>query len=170
MVAEGEFREDLFYRVSVFPVETPPLRDRAKDIPFLARHFLDRLNDSSDNRIEGISDEALRKLEGYSWPGNVRELENAMERAFILETSNQIQARNLLATSSVPRARMTSAVIPPEGLDLESYVKGLQKEYFEEALRRTNGIQVKAAELLGLPYRSFRHYMQKFNIKSNGKD
>jgi two-component system response regulator PilR (NtrC family) len=93
-----------------------------------------------------------------------------MERAFILETSDEITAKNLLGTpSGGPRAKAAAPVIPPEGLNLESYVENLQKEYFQEALRRTNGVQVRAAELLGLPYRSFRHYMQKFNIKTNGR-
>jgi two-component system response regulator PilR (NtrC family) len=169
MVSDGEFREDLFYRISVFPMEIPPLRDRADDIPLLAYHFLERLNDTSESRIEKISAEALRKLESHDWPGNVRELENAIERAFILETSDTLGAKNLLTPSGSPRPRAASPVIPPGGLDLESYVENLQKEYFEEALRRTNGVQVKAAELLGLPYRSFRHYMQKFNIKISGK-
>ena len=169
MVSEGRFREDLFYRISVIPLEIPPLRQRGEDIPMLVEHFVERLNASMNKRIDGISDEALRLLENYDWPGNVRELENAVERAFILESSGQISETNLSATlSGGPRTKAVP-VIPPEGLDLESYVENLQKEYFEEALRRTNGVQVKAAELLGIPYRSFRHYMGKFNIKPNGR-
>ena len=169
MVSEGQFREDLFYRISVIPLEIPPLRQRGEDIPLLVEHFLERLNASMTKRIDGISDEALRRLENYDWPGNVRELENAVERAFILETSGQISETNLSATlSGGPRTKAVP-VIPPEGLDLESYVEGLQKEYFEEALRRTNGVQVRAAELLRIPYRSFRHYMGKFDIKPNGQ-
>ena len=169
MVSEGRFREDLFYRISVIPLETPPLRQRSEDIPMLVEHFLERLNASMTKSIDGISDEALRQLETHDWPGNVRELENAVERAFILESSGQISEANLSATlSGGPRAKAVP-VIPPEGLDLESYVEALQKEYFEEALRRTKGVQVKAAELLRIPYRSFCHYMQKFNIKPNGQ-
>ena len=168
MVAAGQFREDLFYRISVFPMATPALRERLEDIPLLANHFLERFNRSMDNHIERLSEEAMRKMESHEWPGNVRELENAMERAFILETSNEITAESLLTSSAgVPRTK--SAVIPPGGLDLDSYVENLQKDYFEEALRRTNGVQVKAAELLGISYRSFRHYMQKLNIRTNGK-
>lgn len=170
MVSEGEFREDLFYRISVFPLEIPPLRERGEDIPLLAHRFLDRLNASMEKHIEGISAEALRKLESHSWPGNVRELENAIERSFILETSGQITADNLSTTiGGAPRSKPGPPVIPPAGLDLESYVESLKKEFFDEALRRTNGVQVRAAELLGIPYRSFRHYMQKLNIKTNGK-
>src|SRR4029077_17302454 len=85
MVAENQFREDLFYRISVIPLELPPLRHRRDDIPLLADHFLARLNNTMSKKIDRISDEALKKLESYEWPGNVRELENALERAFILE-------------------------------------------------------------------------------------
>src|SRR5205809_4348707 len=86
MVAENQFREDLFYRISVIPLELPPLRHRRDDIPLLAGHFLNRLNVTMGKKVDRISDEALKKLETYEWPGNVRELENAMERAFILDT------------------------------------------------------------------------------------
>jgi two-component system response regulator PilR (NtrC family) len=166
MVAEGQFREDLFYRISVIPLELPPLRHRRDDIPILADYFLARLNSSMAKRIDRLSDEALKKIESYDWPGNVRELENAMERAFILETSTELSAQHLpesVATNSRMRALMN---FPDEGLDLESYVETLQKGFLEEALRRSDGVQVKAAELLRMSYRSFRHYMQKYNIAS----
>ncbi len=169
MVSEGQFREDLFYRISVFPLHTPPLRGHVEDIPLLAHHFLERFKQSMGNHIESISPQALRKLETYDWPGNVRELENAIERAFILETSNEITEENLLTPSAVGTRPKDTPIIPPEGLDLDSYVENLQKDYFQEALRRTNGVQVKAAELLGIPYRSFRHYMRKFDIRHSPK-
>jgi two-component system response regulator PilR (NtrC family) len=127
------------------------------------------LNQSMGHRIEKISDRALRKLESYDWPGNVRELENTMERAFILETSDEITDENLATPSSASARPRPAPVIPPDGIDLDSYVESLQREYFEEALRRTNGVQTKAAELLGIPYRSFRHYMRKFEVRANGK-
>jgi two-component system, NtrC family, response regulator PilR len=166
MVAENQFREDLFYRISVIPLELPPLRSRRDDIPLLADHFLMRLNGSMEKKINRISDEALKKMETYDWPGNVRELENAMERAFILETSSELSAQHLPETVSTnPRIR-TLATFPDEGFDLEAYVENLQKSFLEEALRRTDGVQVKAAELLRMSYRSFRHYMQKYNIPS----
>ena len=92
MVAANQFREDLFYRISVIPLELPPLRHRRDDIPLLAGYFLNRLNETMGKKIERITEEALKKLETYEWPGNVRELENAMERAFILETSNELTA------------------------------------------------------------------------------
>jgi len=167
MVAENEFREDLYYRISVIPLELPPLRHRRDDIPLLANHFLSRLNSTMNKKIDQISKEALDRLEAYSWPGNVRELENAMERAFILETSPELTAAYLPVNSSVPTGSLTSfADLPSEGLDLEEYVENLQKGFLQEALRRSNGVQVKAAELLRMSYRSFRHYLQKYRISS----
>src|SRR5262247_444671 len=166
MVADDQFREDLFYRISVIPLELPPLRQRRDDIPLLADHFLARLNASMGKKIDRISDEALKKMESYDWPGNVRELENAMERAFILETSNELSAQHLPeSVATNPRMRGLTD-FPEEGFDLEAYVENLQKRFLEEALRRTDGVQVKAAELLRMTYRSFRHYMQKHNIPS----
>jgi two-component system response regulator PilR (NtrC family) len=166
MVSDSRFREDLFYRISVIPMELAPLRHRRDDIPLLANHFLARLNASMGKKIDRLSEEALKKIEAYDWPGNVRELENAMERAFILETSNELSPQHLpesVATSS----RMRSLTNFPEaGIDLETYVESLQKGFLEEALRRTDGVQVKAAELLRMSYRSFRHYMQKYDIPS----
>src|SRR6188472_1753629 len=102
MVAENQFREDLFYRISVIPLEIPPLRHRRDDIPLLANHFLSRLNTTMNREIERISEEALQRLEVYDWPGNVRELENAMERAFILETSKELTDAFLPDGSSAP--------------------------------------------------------------------
>jgi two-component system, NtrC family, response regulator PilR len=166
MVADNQFREDLFYRISVIPMQISPLRHRRDDIPLLADHFLSRLNASMGKKIHRMSDEALKRIESYEWPGNVRELENAMERAFILEMSNELSAQHLpdiVATNSRMRA-LTD--FPQEGFDLEAYVESLQKGFLEEALRRTDGVQVKAAELLRMSYRSFRHYMQKYNIPS----
>jgi two-component system, NtrC family, response regulator PilR len=166
MVAENQFREDLFYRISVIPMELPPLRHRRDDIPLLAGHFLNRLNETMGKKIDRISDDALKKLETYEWPGNVRELENAMERAFILETSNELAASHFVDSAAVNSRMRLPTDFPEEGFHLESYVENLQKGFLEEALRRTNGVQVKAAELLRMSYRSFRHYMQKYNIPS----
>ena len=133
MVAENQFREDLFYRISVIPLELPPLRHRRDDIPLLADHFLARLNSTMGKKIDRFSDDALKKIESYDWPGNVRELENAMERAFILETSNELSAQHLPeSVSTNPRMRAVTN-FPDEGFDLESYVEALQKGFLEEA-------------------------------------
>jgi two-component system response regulator PilR (NtrC family) len=164
MVAENQFREDLYYRIRVIPIQIPPLRHRRDDVPLLANHFLTKFNGVMGKNIQRLSEEALKKLETYDWPGNVRELENAMERAYILETSGELSAQHLpdkVSSSSRPR---TIDTIPEEGIDLEGYVASLQRRYLEEALDRTGGVQVKAAELLRMSYRSFRHYMQKHGI------
>jgi two-component system response regulator PilR (NtrC family) len=165
MVAENQFREDLYYRISVIPLEIPPLRHRRDDIPLLANHFLSRLNATMKRDIERISEAALKRLEIYDWPGNVRELENAMERAFILETSRELTDAFLPDGSAAPNGSFkVVADLPSDGLDLEAYVENIQKGFLEEALRRSNGVQVKAAQLLRMTYRSFRHYLQKYNI------
>src|SRR5881296_3183672 len=123
MVAESQFREDLFYRISVIPLHIPPLRERRDDIPLLANHFLARLNAAGDKKIGRLSDEALKKIETYEWPGNVRELENAMERAFILETSNELSALHL-PDSVANNSRLRIAPnIPDEGFNLEAYIE-----------------------------------------------
>ena len=164
MVAENQFREDLYYRIRVIPIHLPPLRHRRDDIPLLANHFLAKFNGVIGKNIQRLSEEALKKMETYEWPGNVRELENAMERAYILETSSELSAQHLPdSVSSTSRPKIIGS-IPEEGLDLEGYVESLQKSYLEEALNRTGGVQVKAAELLKMSYRSFRHYMQKHGI------
>jgi two-component system response regulator PilR (NtrC family) len=165
MVAENQFREDLYYRIRVIPIHIPPLRHRRDDIPVLASHFLSRLNGTIGKNIRGLSDDALKKLEVYDWPGNIRELENAMERAYILETSGELSAQHLPDTVSAVSHVFKAGAIPEEGMDLEAYVSNLQKSYLEEALNRTGGVQVKAAELLRMSYRSFRHYMQKYGIE-----
>jgi len=166
MVQDGTFREDLYYRISVIPIEIPPLRHRTDDIPLLANHFLSRLNASMGKKIQRLSDEALKKIESHSWPGNVRELENAIERAFILETSEELSTVHLPENAGELARQRAAVTIPDEGFSLEQHVENLQKSYLEEALRRSNGVQVKAAELLGMTYRSFRHYMQKYNIEN----
>src|SRR5262250_3839767 len=128
-IAEGRFREDLYYRLSVIPIQVPALRERREDIPLLARHFLERLRKTMDKAIEGITPEAMSKLEAYEWPGNVRELENTMERAVALESGREISVRVLpdriagyaQASSSVPGASH-GIEIPEEGVDFEKVV------------------------------------------------
>src|SRR5215470_589198 len=127
MVAENQFREDLFYRISVIPLHIPPLRHRREDIPLLANHFLSRLNASMGKKIDRLSDEALKKLEAYGWPGNVRELENAIERAFILETLTELSATHLPEYVANNAKLRTAVSIPDEGFSLEEYVENLQK-------------------------------------------
>jgi two-component system, NtrC family, response regulator PilR len=170
-IAEGRFREDLFYRLSVIPIQLPPLRERREDIPLLARHFLEGFSKSMEKPITGISPEAMRRLESYDWPGNVRELENTMERAVALESGVQISLPVLpdriagYASSGGPLAPDTSgAVFPAEGLDFEKEIADAERRYLQAALEKSDGVRTRASELLRISYRSFRHYAKKHNL------
>jgi len=170
-IAEGRFREDLYYRLSVIPIQLPPLRERREDIPLLARHFLESFRKTMEKRIEGISPEAMRRLESYDWPGNVRELENTMERAVALETLAEISLRVLpdrIAgySGGAPSAGANgaSAGFPGEGVDFEKQIAEAERHYLQGALEKTNGVRTQAAELLKISYRSFRHYAKKHNL------
>jgi two-component system, NtrC family, response regulator PilR len=170
-IAEGRFREDLYYRLSVIPIQLPALRERREDIPLLARHFLERFRKSMEKPIEGISPEAMRHLEAYDWPGNVRELENTMERAVALESGAEISVRVLpdriagYATNSrAAESNGSGAAFPAEGLDFEKAIAETERLYLRGALEKANGVRTRASELLKISYRSFRHYAKKHNL------
>jgi len=173
-IAAGEFREDLFYRLSVIPIQVPPLRERRDDIPLLARSFLERFRKAMEKQVEGISPEAMSLLEAYDWPGNVRELENTMERSVALETGNTISVTVLPEKIKNPGHRERQELagdgkgmtrIPESGMDLEKYIQELERTYILSALASCNGVGTRAAELLKMSYRSFRHYSKKYNIR-----
>jgi two-component system, NtrC family, response regulator PilR len=169
-IVEGRFREDLFYRLAVIPIQLPPLRERREDIPLLARAFLERFRKSMDKSIEGISPEAMQILEAYDWPGNVRELENALERCVALESGPRISAGVLPEKLTRPSVSAHNGngsrapIIPAEGINLEQCIAEMEKAYLTEALRRSDGVGTRAAELLRMTYRSFRHYSKKYNL------
>jgi two-component system response regulator PilR (NtrC family) len=167
LVAEGKFREDLYYRINVIPVHLPALRERRDDIPLLADHFLARYRDQMGKHLTGISAEAVRHLVAYDWPGNIRELENVVERAVALEQTPTILPDSLPAhvVGQAPRPGAQAAALPADGIDLEQHVQGVEREYIAQALRRAGGVQVKAAELLGMSFRSFRYYAKKYNLR-----
>ena len=177
LVAEGRFREDLFYRVNVIGLHLPPLRERLEDIPLLADHFLEKVSGQMEKPVRAISHEAQERLMAYHWPGNVRELENAIERAVAVE-----QTPTLLPESLPPHVRpdgggaaheRPAAVAADlrdfpalqEGFDLEARGEDFYRHYIALALERTGGVQTKAAELLGMSFRSFRYYAKKFNLR-----
>jgi two-component system response regulator PilR (NtrC family) len=166
MVVDGTFREDLFYRISVIPIELPPLRERVEDIPELADHFMQKFC-AQAGRTLLLSDKALHLLENYSWPGNVRELEHTIERAVALENTDAIQPERLPEKiSNYDPQRIASAFdLPDEGVNLTAYLDQLEKTYVLEALRRTGGNQTNAAELLKLSVRSLRHLLDKHDIR-----
>jgi two-component system response regulator PilR (NtrC family) len=167
MVADGAFREDLYYRISVIPIEVPPLRERREDIPLLANHFLKKFVAVSGKSIVRIAPQSLRELQGYDWPGNVRQLENTIERAVALEARGELNVDLPTERSKIRVAVMSangSVPIPAEGLDMERYVADLERSMLQNALHQSGGVQTRAAELLRLSYRSFRHLAKKYDI------
>jgi two-component system, NtrC family, response regulator PilR len=171
-IAAGEFREDLFYRLNVIPIHLPALRERRDDIPLLARAFLERFRAAMNKPIEGIEPAAMQKLEAYDWPGNVRELENTIERAVALETESLISLAVLPekilhqgdGAQLTPRGENGHPAIPESGVDLEKLIQDTEREYIMAALEASGGVGTRAAERLGMTYRSFRHYSKKYNV------
>jgi two-component system response regulator PilR (NtrC family) len=183
LVAGGRFREDLFYRINVIPMHLPPLRERREDIPLLADHFLAKYAGQMQKAVRSISQAASALLQAYAWPGNVRELENVIERAVALEQSPSVLPDSLPAhiraqaasttigggADSVSRTSdpTTLPLLPDlgEGFDLEARGEDFYRHYIALALERAGGVQVRAAEMLGMSFRSFRYYAKKFNIR-----
>ena len=171
LVAENLFREDLYYRLSVIPVEVPPLRERREDIPLLANHFLKKYAPAAGKSILRIGQSSLDLLCSYDWPGNVRQLENTIERAVALEETAELRVELPTERQKVRAAAAAAGAggngvpfIPTEGLDMERYVADLEKGMILHALKQSNGVQTRAAELLKLSYRSFRHLLKKYDI------
>jgi two-component system response regulator PilR (NtrC family) len=176
MVAENTFREDLYYRLNVIPITVPPLRDRPEDLPMLVSHFLKKYAPAAGKSILRVDAAALQVLTGYDWPGNVRQLENTIERAVALETTDVLHAD---LPAERPKARAAAAAaggdggtpptaastaIPADGLDMERYVAGIERSLLLNALQQSGGVQTKAADLLKISYRSFRHLAKKYEL------
>ncbi len=166
MVREKNFREDLFYRINVIAIRMPALKEKPEDIPALAEHFLTKYRRHVGKPITGISKAALECLEGYDWPGNVRQLENVIERAVALEVADEIQPASL--PPEVRPGRLdrdaVDVVIPDDGVDLEVYLEELRRRHMLEAMDRSGGVQTRAAELLGMTFRSFRYFAKKYGL------
>jgi len=148
MVADGQFREDLFYRLNVIPVQIPPLRERKEDIPLLVQHFLEKLKSPLT-----VSQETMRRLMAYSWPGNVRQLENAVERAVAFTGGRtQIDVGDLPTEIQQAQESVLSAAVmlPEEGLDLDAFVADIERDLIQRSLERTGGNKGQAATLLHL--------------------
>jgi two-component system response regulator PilR (NtrC family) len=167
MIAEGRFREDLYYRVSVIPLELPPLRERKEDIPVLAEHFLQKYNLQMQRSILRISPDALKCLVEYDWPGNVRELENTLERAVAFESTEEIRVERLPGRISCLQIAGSSPLskIPENGFDLEKHLASIEKNFLVSALQQASGMQTKAAELLRMSFRSFRYLAKKYDLR-----
>ena len=162
-VIEGNFREDLYYRLNVIPIRVPPLRERKEDIPVLVEYFLKKYSKKFKKEIRKVSSSALELLTSYDFPGNVRELENIIERCVALETSNIILPESLML-SDFKKGRPKKDYIPPGGLDLQKKIEEVEKDFLIKALEEARGVKKKAAELLNLSFRSFRYKLKKYKI------
>jgi len=148
MVAEGTFREDLYYRLHVIPIQLPPLRDRRDDIPVLVKHFFEKFSPGSSMQVSQV---AMRALMAYHWPGNVRQLENAIERAVALGAGRrEIDSADLPSeVQMIPQTAVTPIVdFPDDGLDLPAYLAAIERDLINRSLDRTGGNRNRAAELL----------------------
>jgi two-component system response regulator PilR (NtrC family) len=167
MVAAGQFREDFYYRISVIPIHVPPLRERPDDIAPLARNFLRKFGLQMGKGVLDFDRDILEVLERYPWPGNIRELENAIEYAVAMcgERDGRVCLEHLPQSLTGITSSGESAVeIPQEGLDFETRISHVEKQYLLAALRAAQGVRTHAAELLHMSYRSFRHYAKKYNV------
>jgi len=163
---QGTFREDLYYRLNVVPLNIPPLRARKQDIPFLARHFVKKLAPDAGRQVESISDEAVEKLMSYHWPGNVRELENVIERSLVMCVGSQLEAADIRledaqGPSGASRARDGSSHFLPEGMSLDAY----EQELIREALRRAGGNKSQAARMMGLTRNALRYRLTQMGLE-----
>lgn len=160
-IAAGRFREDLYYRLNVVPLNIPPLRERKEDIPLLIDHFLNKTSPDPKN----ISIEAMKLLMDYSWKGNVRELENVIERTALLTDGEEITPADLPAELSGYGKDMKSFPdLTEEGIDIDNIIGDLEKKYLLKALEKSRGVKTEAAKLLKLSFRSFRHRLHKYGI------
>jgi DNA-binding NtrC family response regulator len=161
-VRQKAFRDDLYYRLNVFPIRLPPLRQRIDDIPLLADHFGRHVAAEMGKRFAGFSEAALQAMTAYAWPGNIRELQNCVERAIIVARQDRIDVVDLphylFERPSGPEA---NGGLPAK---LDAEIERVERDYLIEALRRAGGVQVKAAELLGISERSFWHRVKKYGI------
>lgn len=159
LIEKGEFREDLYYRINVFPIYIPSLRERVNDIPGLADHFISKFNRSQHKKIKRISSSAIDMLMVYHWPGNIRELENCIERACILCTGDVIRANNLPPTLQTSISSKTSSI----GV-LETIMGKVEKQLLMETLLSSKGNLVKSAEVLGITERMMGIRIKKYEI------
>ncbi|MGH8073455.1 MAG: helix-turn-helix domain-containing protein, partial [Lysobacter sp.] len=186
-IHEGKFREDLFYRLNVFPIEMPPLRERVADLPDLIGAITRQLADSGRGRV-ALSDSAVTALGHYDWPGNVRELSNLLERLAVLHPSGTVRATDLPARYRAalpdlvedeaivgitqddlrtvdPANYSPTATLPPEGMDLRSHMADIELELIRAALQQADGVVAHAAPLLGLRRTTLVEKLRKYGIE-----
>ena len=171
-VKDGDFREDLYYRLNVLHLHLPPLRQRIDDVPELARHFVKQTCKNFGLPEKRLTPDALRVLQAYLWPGNARELENVIERTIALESTEMISSGSLpvhlRGDSAVSPTEHTG--LPEEGLDIDEYLDTMRQSLMRQALERTGGHQKKASELLRMSYRAFRYHAEKLGLTHDEKE
>ncbi len=160
LVAEGKFLEDLFYRLSVIPIDMPPLRERREDIPLLVEHFVERFAERTGKAIDGVDEKAMNELSRYEWPGNVRELENTIERAVVLSLEPLLTSRTVWLMSAT--ATPATAAVP--SLRLHQNLEWAERETMRRALEQARGVKKDAAELMGISQRALSHYLAKYRL------
>jgi two-component system NtrC family response regulator len=158
LVREGRFRDDLYYRINVVTIQLPPLRERRDDLPLLIDHFLRAFADKNGKRLRGLTREAREALLRYDYPGNVRELENLIERAVVLTRDD------VVGLADLPLTLDPQAAGPETGPGLVAAVEGLERRMIREALAKADGIQTRAAELLGIGERVLRYKLKKYGL------
>jgi two-component system NtrC family response regulator len=162
MMASGDFHEDLFYRLSVIPIELPPLRARREDIPALVSHFVAKHRRRAGKCVERLTDEALSALTEYDWPGNVRELENAIERAVVLSRSPVIGLAEITLPSHPAGGSAKADGLP--SMNLRDNVDWVERETIRRALEKAKGVKKLAAEEMGISQRALSYYLKKFQL------
>ncbi len=170
-VAEGAFREDLYYRLDVIPIKIPPLRMRTGDIPLLVSHFLEKFAGESGKPVPAITQEAVHVLLAHEWRGNVRELENVIERVVAFSTGGSVTEADIRGWlhKTISSQQVVPADLPEDGLDLEGLINSIEKDLLLKALERSQWVKKRAARLLRLNTRSFRYRLEKYEIKG-GRD
>jgi DNA-binding NtrC family response regulator len=166
LVADGDFREDLYYRLDVLPIELPPLRERRSDIPSLAEHFRDELNAENGRCVPGFTPEVLLRLSSFDWPGNVRQLENTIERLVLTAGNRTITVEDLppALRGDVVDISAGSLDLPESGVDLRMLLSQLEERFIDQALLRTGGNKNRAAELLGMNRTTLVEKLRRRNV------
>ena len=164
MVAEGAFREDLFYRLEVIPIRLVPLRDRKTDIPDLVEHFLHKKCEEMNRPLKRLTDRAMAAMASYTWPGNVRELENVVERTLVLADGNVVDVNDLPLDVEASRAEVSAEELEDSAIPLTRRLEDLERQLIEQALEQAGGVKTKAAEMLGIKTSAFYYKLDKYGL------
>lgn len=164
MVAEGTFREDLFYRLEVIPIRLVPLRDRKADIPDLVEHFLHKKCEEMSRPLKRLTDRAMAAMASYTWPGNVRELENVVERTLVLADGNVVDVNDLPLDVEASGAEVSAEELEDSAIPLTRRLEDLERQLIEQALEQVGGVKTKAAEMLGIKTSAFYYKLDKYRL------